>query len=1523
MVRLAGVLAAAFALTLAAPSRAATVHVTPDTANAIDYSSTAATTANVVTVTGTATAGTFRVTDTAEPLTPGDGCTAVNANTVDCTTLPGQQPIRQITADLGGGGDTFTNSTALSCICYGEGGGDTMNGGSEGEQLYGGPGMDTLDGGAGDDTLGGDEDADLVLGGDDDDEVRGGSGNDTLDGEAGVDRVSYFHETGPVTVDLPEPGVTATGQGAGAESDSILSVEGIDGSGEGDTLTGNSQTNVITGWGGDDTLNGGGGFDLLVGRDGSDTLNGGPADDFLDGGDGNDFLFGETGDDHLSGDEDFDMPGLPPTLGARYDDVFDGGDGLDTIGYAHRQSGVTATLPATGQSSGNGDTGSAENDRINANVEHVTGGHGNDVLTGNGLANTLVGGPGGDTLSGGAGTDTLRGDDGADTLHGGSEADNLSGDATFSFAPGGDTLNGDGGSDHITGATGADTINGGDGNDVLTGDGDGDTINGGADADLLQGGAGVDTLRGDAGTDTLKGQGDADDMGGGADADTAVYSDSPSGVKAALALTGPSTANGTGNGAENDTIQADVENLMGSDHGDELKGGAGANTLTGRSGNDILDVAGNGSDVANCGDGTDTAVADGEDTTTSCENGGATPPADTTMPTPTVAAPERVTSDKAPVFTGTAGRDSGDLPEIRVTIFNYDNGVLQPVPPPLGGEHVVTADAAGAWSIQWPQALPVGKWVVVVQQSDAAGNTGAGNAEFEVRAPGGWPEPTPTPEPTASPTATPPQTGPPPPTGKAPALVTPISVGGKPRVGAVLTAEFGGWINGVSKFRVTWRACDADGRSNCAPTRDADSFEHRVRADEKGRTFLFAVTASNSSGSTTRVSPPSAPATGAPAMPGVDRRPPITVKKAGVALRDAGICTESDAAACKDKMPVDLRLDGVARDDVPKELRRTIEHGEIFAQRPKAGEAVEQGDRVRLSFYDQKANKPSACEFANLSEAKVKKAFAGKLFSEAREKLQAGNCEHGWSVVAKDFSVPERKVTDAKVEFNTRGGRFIQLMLIEPEPVNYKPVPQVDTDKDGLWDEWETKGVDANSDGTIDLDLPAMGADPRHKDLFVELDVMESHPFDPGAASDMIAAFAAGDISNPDGVKGVTLHLDSGEDAVMNPKTGAKWGKRSNANQVPHQDVLGKMVDKDYDWGAFQEIKTGNFSPVRASVFRYVVNMHNHPKSGVTGTARGIPGEPRLTGPSDAIIGSANPCAAPEHCLLTRTQQAVNLMHEIGHLLGLGHGGRSAAGAPDHLNGKPNYLSIMSYSWSFTGVRVGDSFRIDFSPFPGSDEPAERLAGRPGSVMPLTESSLSELATTRAGGLAGAYSFTRYCVDSAGVRQPTTFATLNGGIDWDCADGIEAPAQSLSINTDSALDVLRSYDDWSNMTFAGGAIGDFNMVLPTAERHAIDEPTYEELQRAAAAAHGDAKKPALKGRRRGRSLKLTATDDKALAQVTVQVDRGEPKVYAAKGARLTRRVKLPRGRHRVIARATDAAGNRSKVLKVRTSGRRR
>ncbi|HET8949654.1 MAG TPA: hypothetical protein VFN44_04060, partial [Solirubrobacteraceae bacterium] len=163
-----------------------------------------------------------------------------------------------------------------------------------------------------------------------------------------------------------------------------------------------------------------------------------------------------------------------------------------------------------------------------------------------------------------------------------------------------------------------------------------------------------------------------------------------------------------------------------------------------------------------------------------------------------------------------------------------------------------------------------------------------------------------------------------------------------------------------------------------------------------------------------------------------------------------------------------------------------------------------------------------------------------------------------------------------------------------------------DTDGDALPDTWETGPADTNADGTIDLDLPGMGADPRHKDLFVELDFMPPHRFDAAAAAQIVDAFADAPASNPDGNSGIALHLDNGADSVMNPKTGATWGPRTRQSSLVHQDVLGTVTGGDYDWTAFDDLRAVAFPQERRTAFRYAISAHGH-DGRVSGVARGIP----------------------------------------------------------------------------------------------------------------------------------------------------------------------------------------------------------------------------------------------------------------------------------------------------------------------------
>jgi len=119
-----------------------------------------------------------------------------------------------------------------------------------------------------------------------------------------------------------------------------------------------------------------------------------------------------------------------------------------------------------------------------------------------------------------------------------------------------------------------------------------------------------------------------------------------------------------------------------------------------------------------------------------------------------------------------------------------------------------------------------------------------------------------------------------------------------------------------------------------------------------------------------------------------------------------------------------------------------------------------------------------------------------------------------------------------------RGDHFAAFSALTRDGVKVVRAALLDTDGDGLMDHWETRGIDIDWDGNLELDLPKMGADPFHKDLFLEVDWAIdrtegghknwANKFPPYTAQGMAEMFDMAPVPNPDGVDGITLHVDAG-----------------------------------------------------------------------------------------------------------------------------------------------------------------------------------------------------------------------------------------------------------------------------------------------------------------------------------------------------------------------------------------------------------
>ena len=349
----------------------------------------------------------------------------------------------------------------------------------------------------------------------------------------------------------------------------------------------------------------------------------------------------------------------------------------------------------------------------------------------------------------------------------------------------------------------------------------------------------------------------------------------------------------------------------------------------------------------------------------------------------------------------------------------------------------------------------------------------------------------------------------------------------------------------------------------------------------------------------------------------------------------------------------------------------------------------------------------------------------------------------------------------------------------------------MDTDGDGLWDDWERFGIDTNGDGTIDLDLPVLGANPMRKDLFIEIDFMDctiaggdcaagdNHSHQPKAAAvaAAIQAFANAPVTNPDGSTGITLHVDV-------------------SNAIPHQNALnipGLCFAGGAGIGNFDTVKAdpANFGTTNPRRFAYHHTLFTHQQV-TTSTSSGcaeLPGNDFQValGGWNVGLGDLDGDGLPDANVGTIQQQAGTLLHELGHNLNLRHGGG------DNVNFKPNYLSVMNYAFQTRGIPPTDpdgvgplTARIDYSPADLAD---------------LNENNLNEPV-----GIGDGTDNTRYSCPGGAINV----GPAAGPIDWNCDGDTTDPSVAVSVNQDGTFGVLSGFDDWANLKFDFQNTGDFD-----------------------------------------------------------------------------------------------------------------
>jgi hypothetical protein len=429
-----------------------------------------------------------------------------------------------------------------------------------------------------------------------------------------------------------------------------------------------------------------------------------------------------------------------------------------------------------------------------------------------------------------------------------------------------------------------------------------------------------------------------------------------------------------------------------------------------------------------------------------------------------------------------------------------------------------------------------------------------------------------------------------------------------------------------------------------------------------------------------------------------------------------------------------------------------------------------------------------------------------------------------------------------------------------------------DTDDDGLLDSWEKFGVDTDNDGLTDIDLHALGADPLRKDVFVEADFLRAsthtHAPNKDAIERVVASFANAPISNPDGTTGVQLHVDTGPlygAGLRFPVTGpagvvGTYGDLDGGGSVIAETVDTEIIDafgKGKGPGAkFEDLKAANFDPLREPIFRYVI--FGHQTNGrfakndcTTGVANPTRRDFLVT--LGGIDLDGNPCwgTVGPFSVGSSAQQSGTFMHELGHALSLQHGGN------DNVNDKPNYLSVMNYS--FQECKVPTTAGV----VPGGCDYSRLVLGK--LLDPLDETNLDECVGL-GGGLTGKVDWNGnkifegesrcglifanatadvnndgVCISPGPNGRPDTAEAgddkikefrVNDGPNRFCQTTAKPGSDDVQVvavgDTPNQPDVLKSFDDWDNLSFSliessgGGGTGAFDPAQEADPRTIAD-----------------------------------------------------------------------------------------------------
>ncbi len=396
--------------------------------------------------------------------------------------------------------------------------------------------------------------------------------------------------------------------------------------------------------------------------------------------------------------------------------------------------------------------------------------------------------------------------------------------------------------------------------------------------------------------------------------------------------------------------------------------------------------------------------------------------------------------------------------------------------------------------------------------------------------------------------------------------------------------------------------------------------------------------------------------------------------------------------------------------------------------------------------FGSSTDSPTSGSFSGVAPAVTSSNTNGYGFSIARTMANAdNNSGSDWTYVATATPGGPNDVTDA-----------------------------TDADNDGIPDVCEVSGSTFAG-----LPLYDWGARTGRKDIFIHVDYMSTT--DPGILPRQIALDKVRDAFR---ARSMEVHFDVGD--LFHQSSGIDTNTHDlsdTSHLVPYASAIA-LGDTGQGHANAYTYKNVYMPLARRNIFHYMIFANSQNANGTAGSS----GVAELQG-NDLIIslGQWFPSSTGSMTNYIVNFQAGTVMHELGHNLGLRHGGN------ENNNYKPNYFSIMNYLYQLNGLAVI-----------GATSEGDRWYYENGSIKGITSYTLLSNGPDKSPAL--------FAMDySTGTGSSILESSINeanglgrGGSAWIDYNNNSVNNAGVSMNLNASWssttgETLSDYNDWANL----------------------------------------------------------------------------------------------------------------------------